>query len=189
MSPRQGSGPAAEPPDPSRLRPHVVLAQENTQIRDLQQENRGERGRGRCWGTGRILVGDVPRGPGGCWAVGLLGCVPNPRDVGVVPAGMRARWSRREGLVEESRDAAVSAVAESLDAPVGRGSRSLLGRGDPGSPTVVPGAGSDGAAPVPPAAGTQRAGTQGLLLRLPIVAVTCCALQSCGSHWRSTRTR
>ncbi|NWT02334.1 SIKE1 protein, partial [Mionectes macconnelli] len=27
-------------PDPSRLRPHVVLAQENTQIRDLQQENR-----------------------------------------------------------------------------------------------------------------------------------------------------
>ncbi|XP_063274361.1 suppressor of IKBKE 1 isoform X1 [Prinia subflava] len=36
----QGPGPAAEPPDPSRLRPHVVLAQENTQIRDLQQENR-----------------------------------------------------------------------------------------------------------------------------------------------------
>ncbi|NXM95475.1 SIKE1 protein, partial [Sylvia borin] len=26
--------------DPSRLRPHVLLAQENTQIRDLQQENR-----------------------------------------------------------------------------------------------------------------------------------------------------
>uniref|UniRef100_A0A8C3VCV6 Suppressor of IKBKE 1 n=1 Tax=Catharus ustulatus TaxID=91951 RepID=A0A8C3VCV6_CATUS len=39
-SPRQGPGPAAERPDPSRLRPHVVLAQENTQIRDLQQENR-----------------------------------------------------------------------------------------------------------------------------------------------------
>ncbi|NXP40315.1 SIKE1 protein, partial [Leiothrix lutea] len=36
----QAPGPAAEPPDPSRLRPHVVLAQENTQIRDLQQENR-----------------------------------------------------------------------------------------------------------------------------------------------------
>lgn len=36
----QGPGPAAEQPDPSRLRPHVVLAQENTQIRDLQQENR-----------------------------------------------------------------------------------------------------------------------------------------------------
>lgn len=36
----QGPGPAAERPDPSRLRPHVVLAQENTQIRDLQQENR-----------------------------------------------------------------------------------------------------------------------------------------------------
>ncbi|NWZ41203.1 SIKE1 protein, partial [Brachypodius atriceps] len=36
----QGPGPAAEPLDPSRLRPHVVLAQENTQIRDLQQENR-----------------------------------------------------------------------------------------------------------------------------------------------------
>ncbi|XP_027551244.1 suppressor of IKBKE 1 [Neopelma chrysocephalum] len=33
-------GVAAERPDPSRLRPHVVLAQENTQIRDLQQENR-----------------------------------------------------------------------------------------------------------------------------------------------------
>uniref|UniRef100_A0A8C3VB88 Suppressor of IKBKE 1 n=1 Tax=Catharus ustulatus TaxID=91951 RepID=A0A8C3VB88_CATUS len=37
---REGPGPAAERPDPSRLRPHVVLAQENTQIRDLQQENR-----------------------------------------------------------------------------------------------------------------------------------------------------
>lgn len=36
----QGPGAAAERPDPSRLRPHVVLAQENTQIRDLQQENR-----------------------------------------------------------------------------------------------------------------------------------------------------
>ncbi|XP_005059584.1 PREDICTED: suppressor of IKBKE 1 [Ficedula albicollis] len=36
----QGPGPAAERPDPSGLRPHVVLAQENTQIRDLQQENR-----------------------------------------------------------------------------------------------------------------------------------------------------
>ncbi|NWI02198.1 SIKE1 protein, partial [Tichodroma muraria] len=36
----QGPGPAAERSDPSRLRPHVVLAQENTQIRDLQQENR-----------------------------------------------------------------------------------------------------------------------------------------------------
>uniref|UniRef100_A0A8C5U6B2 Suppressor of IKBKE 1 n=1 Tax=Malurus cyaneus samueli TaxID=2593467 RepID=A0A8C5U6B2_9PASS len=35
-----GPVPAAERPDPSRLRPHVVLAQENTQIRDLQQENR-----------------------------------------------------------------------------------------------------------------------------------------------------
>ncbi|XP_027753226.1 suppressor of IKBKE 1 [Empidonax traillii] len=34
------AGVAAERPDPSRLRPHVVLAQENTQIRDLQQENR-----------------------------------------------------------------------------------------------------------------------------------------------------
>uniref|UniRef100_A0A8C5JU14 Suppressor of IKBKE 1 n=1 Tax=Junco hyemalis TaxID=40217 RepID=A0A8C5JU14_JUNHY len=40
VSPRQGPGPAAERPDPSRLRPHLVLAQENTQIRDLQQENR-----------------------------------------------------------------------------------------------------------------------------------------------------
>ncbi|XP_031988792.1 suppressor of IKBKE 1 isoform X1 [Corvus moneduloides] len=40
VSPRQGPGAAAERPDPSRLRPHVVLAQENTQIRDLQQENR-----------------------------------------------------------------------------------------------------------------------------------------------------
>nr|XP_030147780.3 suppressor of IKBKE 1 isoform X2 [Taeniopygia guttata] len=36
----QGPGPAAERADPSRLRPHVLLAQENTQIRDLQQENR-----------------------------------------------------------------------------------------------------------------------------------------------------
>ncbi|NXI84309.1 SIKE1 protein, partial [Rhipidura dahli] len=36
----QGPGASAERPDPSRLRPHVVLAQENTQIRDLQQENR-----------------------------------------------------------------------------------------------------------------------------------------------------
>lgn len=36
----QGPAPTAERPDPSRLRPHVVLAQENTQIRDLQQENR-----------------------------------------------------------------------------------------------------------------------------------------------------
>ncbi|XP_075631789.1 suppressor of IKBKE 1 isoform X6 [Balearica regulorum gibbericeps] len=37
---QQGPGPAAERPDPSRLRPHVLLSQENTQIRDLQQENR-----------------------------------------------------------------------------------------------------------------------------------------------------
>ncbi|KAF1539431.1 Suppressor of IKBKE 1, partial [Eudyptes moseleyi] len=33
-------GPAAERADPSRLRPHAVLSQENTQIRDLQRENR-----------------------------------------------------------------------------------------------------------------------------------------------------
>ncbi|XP_055675805.1 suppressor of IKBKE 1 isoform X1 [Falco peregrinus] len=33
-------GGAAERPDPARLRPHVLLSQENTQIRDLQQENR-----------------------------------------------------------------------------------------------------------------------------------------------------
>ncbi|KAM6114347.1 LOW QUALITY PROTEIN: suppressor of IKBKE 1 [Phoenicopterus ruber ruber] len=37
---QQGQGAAAEPADPSRLRPHVLLSQENTQIRDLQQENR-----------------------------------------------------------------------------------------------------------------------------------------------------
>ncbi|KAM7082555.1 LOW QUALITY PROTEIN: suppressor of IKBKE 1 [Ciconia maguari] len=37
---RQGQGAAAERADPSRLRPHVLLPQENTQIRDLQQENR-----------------------------------------------------------------------------------------------------------------------------------------------------
>ncbi|GAB0199995.1 suppressor of IKBKE 1 [Grus japonensis] len=37
---KQCPGPAAERPDPSRLRPHVLLSQENTQIRDLQQENR-----------------------------------------------------------------------------------------------------------------------------------------------------
>ncbi|XP_040472593.1 suppressor of IKBKE 1 isoform X2 [Falco naumanni] len=37
---RQVPGGAAERPDPARLRPHVLLSQENTQIRDLQQENR-----------------------------------------------------------------------------------------------------------------------------------------------------
>ncbi|KAM9268313.1 suppressor of IKBKE 1 isoform 1-T1 [Morus bassanus] len=36
----QGQGAAAERADPSRLRPHLLLSQENTQIRDLQQENR-----------------------------------------------------------------------------------------------------------------------------------------------------
>ncbi|XP_075377720.1 suppressor of IKBKE 1 isoform X1 [Mycteria americana] len=36
----KGQGAAAERADPSRLRPHVLLPQENTQIRDLQQENR-----------------------------------------------------------------------------------------------------------------------------------------------------
>ncbi|KAM6108409.1 suppressor of IKBKE 1 [Pterocles gutturalis] len=36
---RQGPG-AAERPDPPRLRPPVLLPQENAQIRDLQQENR-----------------------------------------------------------------------------------------------------------------------------------------------------
>ncbi|NXH46412.1 SIKE1 protein, partial [Dicaeum eximium] len=36
----QGPGPVAERAEPGRLRAHVVLAQENTQIRDLQQENR-----------------------------------------------------------------------------------------------------------------------------------------------------
>ncbi|XP_074706360.1 suppressor of IKBKE 1 isoform X1 [Strix aluco] len=36
----QGRGPAAERAEPPRLRPHVLLSQENTQIRDLQQENR-----------------------------------------------------------------------------------------------------------------------------------------------------
>uniref|UniRef100_A0A8C6J4J2 Suppressor of IKBKE 1 n=1 Tax=Melopsittacus undulatus TaxID=13146 RepID=A0A8C6J4J2_MELUD len=34
------AGPAAERTDLSRLRPHALLAQENTQIRDLQRENR-----------------------------------------------------------------------------------------------------------------------------------------------------
>ncbi|KAM6310929.1 suppressor of IKBKE 1-like [Podargus strigoides] len=37
---QQGPGGAAEPADLSRLRPHVLLSQENTQIRELQQENR-----------------------------------------------------------------------------------------------------------------------------------------------------
>ncbi|XP_074971298.1 suppressor of IKBKE 1 isoform X2 [Phalacrocorax aristotelis] len=36
----QGQGTAAERADPNRLRPHLLLSQENTQIRDLQQENR-----------------------------------------------------------------------------------------------------------------------------------------------------
>ncbi|XP_030321425.1 suppressor of IKBKE 1 isoform X1 [Calypte anna] len=36
----QGQAAPAEQADPSRLRPHVLLSQENTQIRDLQQENR-----------------------------------------------------------------------------------------------------------------------------------------------------
>ncbi|KAM6311043.1 suppressor of IKBKE 1-like [Podargus strigoides] len=36
----KGPGGAAEPADLSRLRPHVLLSQENTQIRELQQENR-----------------------------------------------------------------------------------------------------------------------------------------------------
>ncbi|XP_064029806.1 LOW QUALITY PROTEIN: suppressor of IKBKE 1 [Pogoniulus pusillus] len=36
----QGQGTVAERTDPSRLRPPVLLSQENTQIRDLQQENR-----------------------------------------------------------------------------------------------------------------------------------------------------
>ncbi|XP_051494939.1 suppressor of IKBKE 1 isoform X3 [Apus apus] len=36
----QGQAAAAERADPSRLRPHVLLSQENTQIRNLQQENR-----------------------------------------------------------------------------------------------------------------------------------------------------
>ncbi|XP_074019399.1 suppressor of IKBKE 1 isoform X1 [Numenius arquata] len=37
---RQGQGAAAERADPSGLRPPVLLPQENTQIRDLRQENR-----------------------------------------------------------------------------------------------------------------------------------------------------
>ncbi|NWS55125.1 SIKE1 protein, partial [Chunga burmeisteri] len=37
---QQGKGAAEQRADPSRLRPHVLLPQENTQIRDLQQENR-----------------------------------------------------------------------------------------------------------------------------------------------------
>ncbi|KAM8987940.1 suppressor of IKBKE 1 isoform 2-T2 [Guaruba guarouba] len=37
---KQGQGPAAERTDLSRLRPHALLSQENTQIRDLQRENR-----------------------------------------------------------------------------------------------------------------------------------------------------
>ncbi|XP_074781812.1 suppressor of IKBKE 1 isoform X2 [Athene noctua] len=36
----QGRRPAAERADPPRLRPHVLLSQENSQIRDLRQENR-----------------------------------------------------------------------------------------------------------------------------------------------------
>ncbi|KAI1230930.1 hypothetical protein IHE44_0008364, partial [Lamprotornis superbus] len=84
VSPRQGPGPAAEQPDPSRLRPHVVLAQENTQIRDLQQENRGERGRGR----GRRMLGDVRGCPGG-------DACP------VVPAGGSQLWVS----LEEHQDA------------------------------------------------------------------------------------
>ncbi|XP_042656180.1 suppressor of IKBKE 1 isoform X3 [Tyto alba] len=37
---KQGPGAAAERNDSPRLRPHLLLSQENTQIRDLQQENR-----------------------------------------------------------------------------------------------------------------------------------------------------
>lgn len=33
---------AAELKDMSKYKPHILLSQENTQIRDLQQENRGE---------------------------------------------------------------------------------------------------------------------------------------------------
>lgn len=55
----QGQGTAAERTDPSRLRPPVLLSQENTQIRDLQQENRGEAARA---GERDRLAG--PRGAG-----------------------------------------------------------------------------------------------------------------------------
>lgn len=100
VSSRQGPGPAAERPDPSRLRPHVVLAQENTQIRDLQQENRGERGRGHPGGG-------CAAGPGD--AGGVRGC-PGGRGAAVSPVAVspvQCRWMPRRVAGQESPPAAM----------------------------------------------------------------------------------
>lgn len=79
---QQGQGAAAERADPSRLRPHVLLSQENTQIRDLQRENRGEParrggragGRAACRrdpgarrGRGVSVLAEWWGGRRGCW--------------------------------------------------------------------------------------------------------------------------
>lgn len=55
---RRGRSVPADGADGSRLRPHMLLCQENTQIRDLRQENRGEpagMGPGKEGGAGAAL--------------------------------------------------------------------------------------------------------------------------------------
>lgn len=93
---RQGQGAAAERADPSGLRPPVLLPQENTQIRDLRQENRGEPAAGgRVWRGAGIGVGG---GGGGCRG-GMSG---GPRGrvgwrAGGTPGEMEGVLGRRAG--------------------------------------------------------------------------------------------
>lgn len=72
---RRARSAPADGADGSRLRPHMLLCQENTQIRDLRQENRGE------------PAGEGPEGGRGCAALG--GCYPRSGASGA--AGSRRR--------------------------------------------------------------------------------------------------
>lgn len=77
----------ADGADGSRLRPHMLLCQENTQIRDLRQENRGEPAGMGLRGAGAALR----------WAAVIPGAVrAGLPDLGAEGGG--SRWGRRAEL-------------------------------------------------------------------------------------------
>lgn len=84
---RRARSAPADGADGSRLRPHMLLCQENTQIRDLRQENRGEPAGMGLRGAGAALR----------WAAVIPGTVrAGLPDLGAERGG--SRWGRRAEL-------------------------------------------------------------------------------------------
>lgn len=187
---RQGQGAAAERADPPGLRPPVLLPQENTQIRDLRQENRGEPAAGDgVWRGPAVGVGGGDPGGRVGWRAG------GPRWVGGLGG---AGAPGRRGLLESG--ASVALCQRRGKPGCGSGYRrraGMLATGGQGGQRPWPESQgravvrSGGVARIKRAAGAEHLWASVMAVKngLSFVAITYCTLQSYGCHWRSTKMR